>query len=76
MPAARLTNGPLREEMTHTSRVVFGCVFAQDALVTFQLPLMIRTIGKPVGYTNLRVCLAGSHGDARLLTVGNNLLQA
>jgi hypothetical protein len=37
---------------------------------------MIRTTGKPVGYSNLGVCLAGSHSDSGLLTIGNNLLQA
>jgi hypothetical protein len=31
---------------------------------------------KPVGDANLRVYLAASHGDARLLTVGNNFLEA
>jgi hypothetical protein len=37
---------------------------------------VIRAVGKPVGYSNLRVCLARSDPDAWLLTVGKNLLQA
>jgi hypothetical protein len=36
---------------------------------------MIRTLGKPVGNTNLRVYLTGSHGDARLLAGGNDFLE-
>jgi hypothetical protein len=37
---------------------------------------MIRTISEPLGNANLRVYLTGSHGDARLLTGGNDFLQA
>src|SRR3954467_4548183 len=37
---------------------------------------MIRTLREPVGNTNLRVYRTGSHGDARLLTGGNDFLQA
>jgi hypothetical protein len=58
------------------SSIALRSVFAQNALVPLQLPLTIRAIGKPLGYSDLRVYLACSHGDARLLTVGNNLLQA
>jgi hypothetical protein len=58
------------------SGVALRSVFTQNALVSFQLPLMIRAIGKPLGYSALGVYLARSHGDARLLTVGDNFLQA
>src|SRR5229473_7964014 len=37
---------------------------------------MIRTFGEPVGNTDLPVYLAGHHGDAGHLTVGNDFLQA
>src|SRR5271169_1770031 len=59
-----------------TSRLAFGNVFAHDAFVTLQLPLMIRTIGEPIGNPDLPVYLTGGHGDARLLTGGNDFLQA
>jgi hypothetical protein len=63
------------ERLARTSCFALGSVFAQDTLVTLQLPLMIRTLGKPVGNTNLRVYLTGSHGDARLLAGGNDFLE-
>src|SRR6202171_1036582 len=37
---------------------------------------MIRTLWEPVGNTDLPVYLAGRHGDAGHLTVGNDFLQA
>lgn len=37
---------------------------------------MIRTVCEPLGNTNLRAYLTSSHGDTRLLTGGNDLLQA
>ena len=37
---------------------------------------MIRTVRKPIGYSNLRVCLARRYREARLLTVGHNFFQA
>jgi hypothetical protein len=36
---------------------------------------MIRTVGEPLGNSNLRIYLTGSHGDARLLTGGNDFLR-
>src|SRR5258708_5449305 len=57
-------------------RFVFGNVFAHDAFVTLQFPLVIRTVGEPIGNTDLPVDLTGGHGDARLLTGGNNFLHA
>jgi hypothetical protein len=73
----RLTikNQPLNG-LARTSCFAFGNVFAHDALVTFQAPLVVGAIGEPLGNTNLRVYLTGSHGDARLLTGGNDFLQA
>lgn len=66
----------LTRGLARTSCFAFGNVFAHDALVTFQPPLMIGTISEPLGNTDLRVDLTGSHGDARLLTVGNDFLHA
>ena len=58
------------------SCVAFGNVFAQDALVPLQRPLVIRPVGEPVGNTDLPVDLTGSHGDSRLLTIGDDFLEA
>src|SRR5712692_7155663 len=57
------------------SRLAFGNVFAHDAFVSLQLPLMIRPLGEPVGDADLRIDRTGSHGDARLITGGNDLFQ-
>ena len=37
---------------------------------------MIRTFGEPLGNANLRVYLTGRHGDAGLLTGGNDFFHA
>src|ERR1700674_4192400 len=66
----------LTRGLARTSCFVFGNVFAHDALVTFQPPLMIGAIGEPLGNTDLRVDLTGRHGDARLVTIGNDFLHA
>lgn len=52
----------------------FGDVFAEDTFIALQLPLVIGTVRKPFGETCLRVDRAGCHGDARLLTGGNDVL--
>jgi len=36
---------------------------------------MVRAISEPLGYAELRVYLTGRHGNARLLTGGNDFLQ-
>jgi hypothetical protein len=58
------------------SRFIFGDVFAENALVSFELPVSVRAVGEPLSNANLPVDLAGSHGDARLLAIGNYLFQA
>ena len=66
----------LPERSARNSCGAFGNVIAHHAFITLQPPLMVRTIGEPIGDPNLRIDLAGSHGDARLLTGGNDFLQA
>jgi hypothetical protein len=58
------------------SYVVFRDVLAHDTFVAAQFPVMIRTMGDPFGNAGLPVYLAGSHRDARLIAIGNDLLQA
>src|SRR6185437_3604277 len=57
-----------------TSCLPFGDVFAEDTFIALQLPLVIGTVRKPFGEACLRIDRAGCHGDARLLTGGNNFL--
>src|SRR5580693_5878565 len=58
------------------SGFALGNVFAHDAFISLQLPLVIRAVGEPFGNADLRVDLTGGHGDARLLTGGDDLFQA
>jgi hypothetical protein len=58
------------------SRLVFGHVIAQHALITLQRPLVIGTLGEPIGNTDLGVYGAPTHGNAGHLAVGNDLLEA
>src|SRR4051812_22095358 len=41
-----------------------------------QRPRVIRTFGEPIGNTDLSTDLAGGHGDAGLLTGGDDFLEA
>src|SRR3954447_896223 len=76
-PLARRASKPtLRENRASNSRFVFGNVLAHDALVPLELPLVIRTMGEPLGNADLRMDHAGRHGDAGLITRGNDFLQA
>jgi hypothetical protein len=58
-----------------SSDIVFWNVCARDTPITFQLPRAIRAVGKPIGYSSLRTCLARSHRDSGLLAVGHDLLK-
>jgi hypothetical protein len=58
------------------SGFALGNVFAHDAFVPLQLPLVIRAVGEPFGNADLRIDLTGRHGDARLVTGGDDLLKA
>jgi len=51
-------------------------IFAHHAFISLQLPLVIGAVGEPFGNADLRIDLTGRHGDARLLTGGNDFLQA
>src|SRR5271169_1837472 len=66
---------PLLKGWRATSCFAFGDVFAENALVSFQPPVSVRAVGEPLSNANLPVDLAGSHGDARLLAIGNDLFQ-
>src|SRR5664279_5561285 len=58
------------------SNIALGNVFAHDAFVPLQLPFMVRAIGEPIGNADLPLDRTGRHGDSRLLTIGDDLLQA
>ena len=58
------------------SYFAFWNVFADDALVTLQSPIVIRPLGEPIGNSNLRVYRTGAEGNARLITGGNDFLKA
>ena len=57
------------------SRFVFGRVLPEHAFVALQSPFAIRALGEPVGDSNLRVDRAGAHGDARLVTGGDDFFE-
>jgi hypothetical protein len=56
-------------------RFVLRNVFSQHAFVARQSPFAIRPLGEPVGNSDLRVDRAGAHGDAGLVTGGDDLFE-
>ena len=58
------------------SHFAFWSVFADDALVTLQSPIVIWPLGEPISNSNLRVYRTGTEGNARLITGGNDFLEA
>jgi hypothetical protein len=56
--------------------LAFWNVFAEYALVALDPPLTVGAILKPLGDTRLGMNLAIHHGDAGLVTVGDNFFQA
>jgi hypothetical protein len=58
------------------SHLVLGRVIAENALVALQFPFAIRPFGEPVGNSNLRVHRTRTERDARLITGGDDFLQA
>ena len=58
------------------SGLAFWNVFAEHALVAFDPPFPVGAILKPLGDTRLGMNLAIHHGDAGLITVGDDLFQA
>lgn len=73
---AHLLCSPVYEELASISDFAFGCVGTSDAFVTLQTPLPVGTFGQPLGDADLRVDLTGSHRDARLITGGDDFLNA
>ena len=64
-----------REIDCGASRFVFGRVLTEHALVALQSPFAIRPLGEPVGDSDLRVDRAGAHGDAGLVTGGDDFFE-
>ena len=65
-----------REAACGFSGFVLRNVFPEHAFVALQSPFAIRPLGEPVGNSNLRVHRTGTERDARLITGGDDLLQA
>src|SRR5206468_13069122 len=57
------------------SGFVLRNVFSEHAFVALQMPFAIRPLGEPVGNSDLRVDRAGAHGDAGLVTGGDDLFE-
>ena len=64
-----------REVACGFSGFVLRNVFSEHAFVALQAPFAIRALGEPVGDSNLRVDRAGAHGDARLVTGGDDFFE-
>ena len=64
-----------REAACGVSGFVLRNVFPEYAFVALQSPFAIRALGEPVGDSNLRVDRAGAHGDARLVTGGDDFFE-
>ena len=58
------------------SGFVLRNVFPEHAFVALQSPFAIRPLGEPVGDADLRIHCAGAHGDAGLVTRGDDLFHA
>src|SRR5687768_11954233 len=57
------------------SGFVLRNVLPQHAFVALQSPFAIRPLGEPVGDADLRVDRARAHGDAGLVTGGDDLFE-
>ena len=66
---------PRQREIAFGSGFVLRNVLPEYALVALQSPFAIRPLGEPVGDSNLRVDRAGAHGDAGLLTGGDDFFE-
>jgi hypothetical protein len=64
-----------REVTCGASGFVLRNVFPEHALVSRQPPFAIRPLGEPVGNSDLRVDRAGAHGDAGLVTGGDDIFE-
>ena len=64
-----------REAACGFSGFVLRNVFPEHAFVALQSPFAIRPLGEPVGNSDLRVDRAGAHGDAGLVTGGDDFFE-
>ena len=64
-----------REVTCGASGFVLRNVFTEHAFVALQSPFAIRPLGEPVGNSDLRVYRAGGHGDAGLVTGGDDFFE-
>jgi len=64
-----------REVAYGFSGFVLRNVLPEHALVALQSPFAIRPLGEPVGDSDLRVDRAGAHGDAGLVTGGDDFFE-
>ena len=64
-----------REVACSCSGFVLRNVLPEHAFVALQAPFAIRALGEPVGDSNLRVDRAGAHGDAGLVTGGDDFFE-
>jgi hypothetical protein len=64
-----------REIACSSSGFVLRNVLPKHAFVSLQSPFAIRSLGEPVGDSDLRVDCAGAHGDAGLVAGGNDLFE-
>ena len=64
-----------REAARCGSGFVLRNVLPEHAFVALQVPFAIRPLGEPVGNSDLRVDRAGAHGDAGLVTGGDDLFE-
>ena len=66
---------PRQREIAFGSGFVLRNVLSEHAFVALQPPFAIRPLGEPVGNSDLRVYRAGGHGDAGLVTGGDDLFE-
>ena len=57
------------------SGFVLRNVLPEHAFVALQMPFAIRPLGEPVGDSNLRVDRTRAHGDAGLVTGGDDFFE-
>jgi hypothetical protein len=64
-----------RQVACGVSGFVLRRVLPEHAFVALQSPVAIRPLGEPVGNSDLRVDRAGAHGDAGLVTGGDDFFE-
>jgi hypothetical protein len=64
-----------REIACGCSGFVLRNVLSEHAFVALQPPFAIRPLGEPVGNSDLRVDRTGAHGDAGLVTGGDDFFE-